>query len=149
MAIDSSYTISAITGKDGQSGASLSVQYSTNGTSNWHDTFATGDIYMRQKLGNGSWSSAMKIVGEDGKNAITMTSATTPSGEYNGQMGFWQGQPYMWNGSTWVKQIGDLPTDAVLHYSFDELPDYPDGTAILYRNHNFTDFAGKKNKLSP
>ena len=67
--------------------------------------------------------------GADGKNAITMTSATTPSGEYNGQIGFWQGQPYMWNGSTWVKQIGDLPTDAVLHYSFDEVPDYPDGTA--------------------
>ena len=76
--------------------------------------------------------------GADGKNAITMTSATTPSGEYNGQIGFWQGQPYMWNGSSWVKQIGDLPTDAVLHYSFDEVPDYPDGTAIERYNKDFT-----------
>ncbi|MBO7731662.1 MAG: LamG domain-containing protein [Methanobrevibacter sp.] len=25
--------------------------------------------------------------------------------------------------------MGSLPTDAVLHYSFDEVPDYPDGTA--------------------
>ena len=69
MAIDAGYTITAISGKDGtngQNGASLSVQYSVNGTSNWHDTFASGDIYMRQKLGNGSWSDAMKIVGEKG-----------------------------------------------------------------------------------
>ena len=35
-----------------------------------------------------------------------------------------------------------LPTDSVLHYSFDDVPDYPNGTAILYRNHNFTDFIG-------
>ena len=72
--------------------------------------------------------------GNTGKNAIVMTSATTPSGDYVGQVGFWQGQPYTWNGTTWDKQIGDLPTDAVLHYSFDEVPDLPDGTAIYRKN---------------
>ena len=30
-----------------------------------------------------------------------------------------------------------LPTDAVLHYSFDEVPDYPDGTRLFYVNKNF------------
>lgn len=66
--------------------------------------------------------------GADGKNAITMTSATTPAGEYNGQIGIWRGQVYNWNGTDWVLTSGILPTDPVLHYSFDELPEIPDGT---------------------
>lgn len=66
--------------------------------------------------------------GADGKNAITMTSATTPAGEYNGQIGIWRGQVYSWNGTDWVLTSGILPTDSVLHYSFDELPEIPDGT---------------------
>jgi hypothetical protein len=31
-----------------------------------------------------------------------------------------------------------VPSDAVLHYSFDDVPDYPDGTAIYYKNKNWT-----------
>lgn len=70
--------------------------------------------------------------GADGKNAITMTSATTPAGEYNGQIGIWRGQVYQWNGTSWVLTSGLLPTDPVLHYSFDELPDIPDGGTVIY-----------------
>lgn len=70
--------------------------------------------------------------GADGKNAITMTSATTPAGEYNGQIGIWRGQIYSWNGTDWVLTSGILPTDPVLHYSFDELPDIPDGGTVVY-----------------
>lgn len=66
--------------------------------------------------------------GADGKNAIVMTSATTPNGEYNGQVGMYNGQFYTWNGSEWILSSGILPTDPVLHYSFDELPDIPNGT---------------------
>lgn len=84
--------------------------------------------------------------GTDGKNAITMTSATTPNGEYNGQVGIWQGQVYSWNGTSWVLTSGILPTDPVLHYSFDDLPSIPDGENIVYaRNKNWTgtdSFAG-------
>lgn len=69
--------------------------------------------------------------GADGKNAITMTSATTPNGEYNGQIGIWRGQLYSWNGTDWELTSGILPTDPVLHYSFDDLPDIPDGTSLL------------------
>ena len=69
--------------------------------------------------------------GADGKNAITMTSATTPNGEYNGQIGIWRGQLYSWNGTSWVLTSGILPKDPVLHYSFDDLPDLPDGTSQL------------------
>ena len=42
------------------------VEYSVNGSTNWHTTFAPGDIYMRQKKGSGAWSAAIRIVGEKG-----------------------------------------------------------------------------------
>lgn len=34
--------------------------------------------------------------------------------------------------------LSNLPTDAVLHYSFDEVPDYPDGTAVYKHIKDFT-----------
>ncbi len=61
--------ISGIT--NGADGDSLYVRYSSDKT-NWHDTFQEGDIWMQQKLGDGAWSDAMRIVGEagaDGKDA--------------------------------------------------------------------------------
>lgn len=42
------------------------VEYSVDGSTDWHTTFATGDLYMRQKKGTGNWSSAIRIVGEKG-----------------------------------------------------------------------------------
>ena len=30
-----------------------------------------------------------------------------------------------------------VPSDATLHYSFDDVPDFPDGIAVYYRNKNF------------
>lgn len=61
--------ISGIT--NGADGESLYVRYSSDKT-NWHDTFQEVDIWMQQKLGDGAWSDAMRIVGEagaDGKDA--------------------------------------------------------------------------------
>lgn len=57
--------ISGIT--NGADGDSLYVRYSSDKT-NWHDTFQEGDIWMQQKLGDGAWSTAMRIVGEAGEN---------------------------------------------------------------------------------
>lgn len=64
-------------------GDSIFIQYSVDGSTSWHDTFTTGDKYMRQKVGvNGTWSGPIKIVGEDG--AAGGTSSLTiywhPSG---------------------------------------------------------------------
>jgi hypothetical protein len=51
---------------DGKDGAGLIVQYSSDKIS-WHSEFLTGDIYMRQKVGDdGKWSDAIRVVGEDG-----------------------------------------------------------------------------------
>lgn len=53
-----------LTGEDGKS---VLAQYSVDGSSNWHSTFATGDEWMRTSENGGtSWSTAMKIVGENG-----------------------------------------------------------------------------------
>ena len=57
--------ISGIT--NGADGASLYVRYSSDKI-NWHDTFQEGDIWMQQRLGDGAWSTAMRIVGEAGEN---------------------------------------------------------------------------------
>ena len=45
----------------------INVQYSATGAANsWHDTFESGsDKFMRIKIGS-QWSSAMKVVGDDG-----------------------------------------------------------------------------------
>lgn len=52
-------------GQDGSDGASVQVQFSAD-TVNWHASFTSGDLYMRQRVGTGSWSSAIRIVGEKG-----------------------------------------------------------------------------------
>lgn len=38
----------------------LQVQYSSNGSS-WHDSYSSGDIYLRIKVGSEEWSSAIPI----------------------------------------------------------------------------------------
>jgi hypothetical protein len=54
------------TGGTGPAGDSIVIEYSVNGSTNWHSTFTAGDLYMRQKVGtNGTWSSAIKIIGTD------------------------------------------------------------------------------------
>lgn len=42
------------------SAQSILVQYSADG-STWHDTYTSGDVYMRIKVGSGSWSAAIRI----------------------------------------------------------------------------------------
>lgn len=51
---------------EGEAGDSISVEYSVDGSTSWHSTFEALDKYMRQRVGSGDWSIAIKIVGEDG-----------------------------------------------------------------------------------
>lgn len=67
--IDKTWTIGTMTGAKGDNGESIEIEYSINGSSSWHSVFTSGDKYMRQKVGTGDWSSAIKIVGEDGKDS--------------------------------------------------------------------------------
>jgi len=87
MAIDAAYKIIALSGKDGtdgESGTGIKVQYSVNGTSNWHATFTDGDIYMRQSTDNGTaWSDAMRIVGEKGEKGDPGANGTSLTSKGN------------------------------------------------------------------
>lgn len=54
----------------------LQVEYSVDGTNNWHSTFVSGsDKFMRLKIG-AKWSDAMKIVGTDGQPGAPGSDAT-------------------------------------------------------------------------
>jgi len=69
-------------GADGSDGASVEVDYSSDGV-NWHDTYVSGDIYLRQRVGTGEWSAAIQFVGDDGVDAkgiaILASSVTIPT----------------------------------------------------------------------
>lgn len=72
-------TVGITTVKDGQNGTNVKAQYCTSKSSlklgdtttapsgNWHDTFATGDEWMRlSEDGGKNWGEAIRIVGEAG-----------------------------------------------------------------------------------
>ena len=63
VTLDKVYSIAR--SKAGTDGASTEVQYGVDGSS-WHSGFTSGDLYMRQRVGTGAWSAAIRIVGEDG-----------------------------------------------------------------------------------
>ena len=72
--------------QNGENGVGLETQWSTNGTS-WHSTYETGDIYMRQRMTNGTWSEAIRVVGENGDDVYVSfvfkgsnTQPSTPTG---------------------------------------------------------------------
>lgn len=81
------YTYVRLTGEDG---VSVMAQYSVDGSTNWHTTFATGDQWMRTSSDGGlTWGDPMRIVGEKGdggawtdysfniSSALTTSSSTT------------------------------------------------------------------------
>lgn len=87
---DESYWVSSKTAPniyDGAWGAPLYIgppiyQYSDDGETQWHDTFTSGDLYMRQSTdGRATWSEPIRIVGpagatgakgDDGEDGVTI-----------------------------------------------------------------------------
>lgn len=84
-------------------GDSIQVQYSAD-TISWHTTFTEGDLYMRQRVGETSWSAAMRIVGESGQEGRhTEYQFTKNKSEYTQPTTGWQDAPpslaegeYLW-----------------------------------------------------
>lgn len=87
---------------------------------------------------NGTEPSLTELLYGQQYDTLTLESLEQGGGTI-GQLGLFQGQLYKWNGTSWDLTEGVLPTDPVLHYSFDELPDLPDGGAVIYnKNKNWT-----------
>ena len=62
-------------GADGTDAPQLQFEYSINGSTLWHTTFATGDLYLRSSVDDGiSWTDSMKFIGVDG-SGITEAQA--------------------------------------------------------------------------
>ena len=159
----------SVSGENGDNLESVDVEYAQNQsrttapTTGWQTTAPTAkDGYytwsrtkIKLKNEEATYTDAVCITGDkgaDGKSVITMTSATTPNGEYNGQIGIWQGQVYQWNGTSWVLTSGILPTDPVLHYSFDDdinvyTPVVINNSSISADNNNGTITLENKNNL--
>ena len=62
-------------------GEGVVVQYAPTDTGAWVDTYRSGtDLYMRQKIGTGDWSSSIKIVGEKGDTGPAGSSLISVAG---------------------------------------------------------------------
>lgn len=78
-AVDTSGNISAAASPvTASADPALDVEYSIDGSTAWHFPFADGDKYMRQRLSGGSWSAAIKIIGEDGDTGPAGAPGTVP-----------------------------------------------------------------------
>lgn len=89
------------------SNSPVSVQYSANGTSNWHTTYASTDYFARYSYDGGTtWTSAVRIQGTNGSDAnvnyTNVFNALTNNGTqrgvfygYNPSTGYDQGALYI------------------------------------------------------
>ena len=122
---------------DEKTGAKSYNIYVKNLSGNYNLTLTTGRAGKTNYVLKGGVNLTGRILVDDEGN-ITSQSVTATSVIESGN-----NQPATSDGvANAIQGVTDiassLPTDAVLHYSFDEVPDYPDGTAVYYRNKDFT-----------
>lgn len=104
-------------GPPGDDGESVFVEYSVNGTSGWHDTYAATDLYMRTKVGvGGTWSDAIRIVGEDGGyyEHLFKRSATQPDTPTGDAPSGWADAPPAADGNALWMVVGYKYADGTL-----------------------------------
>lgn len=63
-------------GGGGAPGDSVELQYSVDGLGGWHSIWSSGDAFMRQRVGSGPWSGAMRILGLPGADGAPGPVAT-------------------------------------------------------------------------
>lgn len=98
-------------------GDSIQVQYSAD-TKSWHTDFSAGDLYMRQRVGDTSWSAPMRIVGEKGNDGPYQDYQFTKNkSEYTQPTTGWQDAPpslaegeYLWMRTGWVTPPATEPS---------------------------------------
>lgn len=74
--------IANIMGPEGDPAPEMAIQYSNNGSTNWHDTYAAGDKYCRFSTDDGAtWSDAMKFIGDVGEGTGDMLKSVYDSND--------------------------------------------------------------------
>ncbi|MBD3181067.1 hypothetical protein GF312_02175 [Candidatus Poribacteria bacterium] len=95
-------TAGGLPGPPGEPGDSVYIEYSVDGTSNWHTMYVAGDKYMRVRIGtDGDWSPAMKFIGDQG---------TPGSGSLTEETGIYVATNY----SDIATAIADMPEGTTL-----------------------------------
>lgn len=147
-ASDVTYTHIGFTGNVG-SGATFTLYRDSSGTGS-----KTYHVYIKQLGGSGKLtlttgvSGASNLVLNPGTYVAIIYvdengNITSQGMTATGLIESGNNQPATSDGvASAIQDVTDiassLPTDAVLHYSFDEVPDYPDSTAIYRRDYNWT-----------
>ena len=104
--------ISISVNRAGKNGASVSIQYSADGASGWKDAYFAGAKYIRI-YSNGAWSSAMKIVGDDGTSFLIKGSFSSKEGLPTSGAAI--GDAYLIGGDLWV-YVAYAGNDTTKHY---------------------------------
>lgn len=104
--------ISISVNRAGKNGASVSIQYSADGASGWKDAYFAGAKYIRI-YSNGAWSSAMKIVGDDGTSFLIKGSFSSKEGLPTSGAAI--GDAYLIGGDLWV-YVAYAGADTTKHY---------------------------------
>lgn len=112
----------SIEGGGGTPGESIEAQFATTDSGPWHSTFATGDLYMRTRVGvAGVWQGPWRIVGETGADGdpgddgnfiafIFQRSATQPATPTGNNPSGWTDAPPAYNGNPlWMSRATKTP----------------------------------------
>ena len=101
-------------GSQGIQGDSVSLEYSINGSTLWHSTFVTNDIFAHVKIGAGTWSTVFRLVGIQGIQGIQGESGLTWRNAYVAATQYVVDDAVQYNGSSYVcilNSLGNLPTN--------------------------------------
>lgn len=106
---------------DPSTGESVYVEYSVDGSTAWHTTFTTGDLWARWKIGlAGAWGDPFKIVGEDGSaggyiDFIFRRAASLPSTPTGDTPAGWSDAPPAANGNPlWASTGAKTPAGTLV-----------------------------------
>lgn len=120
-ATPASLTVTYTAMAEGVDGDSVIIEYSVDGSTSWHSTFTTGDLFTRWKVGTaGAWNGPWRIVGESGaagdyKDFVFKRSASAPATPTGATPAGWFDSPPAADGNPlWVSYADKTAAGALI-----------------------------------